>query len=97
MQARLREIPAIKKLAFNLSYVRIIGTNHCDNTCRESFNHRGYFQDVLCFHYYTDQGVNNFPHEVKYKYHGGNSSVSIAVIALYHFSASTQNLPLCTP
>ena len=30
-------IPAIKKLSFHLPHVRILGTNHCDNTQREAF------------------------------------------------------------
>ena len=31
-------IPAIQNLAFRLPRVHIIGTNHCGNTRRESFN-----------------------------------------------------------
>ena len=40
-------IPAIHKLAFHLSYVRILGTNHCGELGRTAFKRRELFQDVL--------------------------------------------------
>ena len=41
-------IPDIKKLAFNLPHVRILGTNHCSEMRRTAFKRRELFQDVLC-------------------------------------------------
>ena len=41
-------IPAIKKLAFHLPYVRILGTNHGGEMRRTAFKRRELFQDVLC-------------------------------------------------
>ena len=40
-------INSIKKLAYHLPRVRIIGTHHCGNTRREAFKRHSYFQDML--------------------------------------------------
>ena len=45
-------IPAIQKLTFHLTHVRILGTNHCGELQRTSFKRRELSQDVLCRRYY---------------------------------------------
>ena len=47
-------IPAIQKLAFHLPPVRIIGTKHFGNTCREEFKRHRSKQDLLCCCYYAE-------------------------------------------
>ena len=41
-------IPAIQKLAFHLTYVRILGTNNCGELRLTAFKRHELFQDVLC-------------------------------------------------
>ena len=41
-------IPDIQKLAFRLTHVRILGTNHWGEIRRIDFKRRELFQDVLC-------------------------------------------------
>ena len=53
-----------KDLALHLPHVRIIGTHHCGNKCREAFKHRGYFQDVLCSCDYEELVVAIFEHKI---------------------------------
>ena len=48
-------IPAIKHLAFHLSYVRILGTHHCGAMRRTAFKRCALFQDVLCRSDYTER------------------------------------------
>ena len=48
-------IPAIKKLAFHLTRVRILGTNHCGAMQCTAFKQRELFQDVLCRHDYSER------------------------------------------
>ena len=83
-------IPAIKKLAFHLPHVRILGTNHCGEMRRKAFKRRELFQDVLCRRDYAERVVASFSNQIQYEYYGGNRSVSIEVIALEHFSAATK-------
>ena len=70
-------IPEIQKLAFHLSYVQILGTNHCGNTRREAFKRRREFQYVLCCHDYADIVVNSCSHQIQSEYYGSNIPVSI--------------------
>ena len=53
-------IPEIKKLAFQLTNVHILGTNHFGNTRHEEFKRRRSFQDVLCYHDYAERVVDSF-------------------------------------
>ena len=46
-------IPAMQKISFHLSHVRIIGTHHCVNTLREAFNCHAAYQYVLRCQDYT--------------------------------------------
>ena len=83
-------IPAIHKLAFHLSHVRILGTNHCGELRRTAFKRRELFQDVICRRGYAERVVARFSNQIQSEYYGGNRSVSIEGIALEHFSAETQ-------
>ena len=80
-------IPAIQKLAFHLSHVRILGTHHCGKELREAFKRQGNLHDVLCYSGYEEQVVSIFSHKIKSEYYDGNRSVYIDGIALEHFSA----------
>ena len=40
-------IPAIKKLAFHITYVQILGTNHCDESRRTFSNAANHFK--MCY------------------------------------------------
>ena len=58
-------IPAIKKLAFQLPHVHILGTNHCDEIRRTAFKLRELFQDVLCRRDYAERVVARFAHQIQ--------------------------------
>ena len=83
-------IPEIKKLAFHLPHVCIIGTHKCSNTCKEAFDHSSYFQEVFCHRDDEERVVAIFSHQIQYEYYGGNRYVSIYGITLEHFSATDQ-------
>ena len=53
-------IPDIKNLAFHLSHVRILGTNHCGELRQTAFKRRELFQDVLCCCDYEERVVASF-------------------------------------
>ena len=55
----------IKKLAFNLPHIRILGTNHCGNTCREAFKRCREKQDLLCHRDYADILLAIFSHQIQ--------------------------------
>ena len=57
-------LPAIKKLAFRLPYVRIFGTNHCGEIRRTAFKRRELFPYVLCCHDYAERVVASFAHKI---------------------------------
>ena len=57
-------ITEIKKLAFHLPHVRILGTNHCGNTRCEALKRRIENQDMLCRRGYDDRVVASFEHQV---------------------------------
>ena len=82
-------IPELKKLAFYLPQVQIIGTNHCGNICREAFKRCRSNQYVLCCRDYSERDVLSFAYQIQYEYYGGNKYVSIEGISLEHFSAPT--------
>ena len=83
-------ITSIKKLAFHLPHVRIIGTHNCGKECHEEFKLRSKQHDVLCRSDYEDHIVSIFAHQIKSESCGGNRSVSIEGIELENFSASNQ-------
>ena len=58
-------IPAIQKLAFHLSHVRIFGTNQCGEMRRTASKRRELFQDVLCHCAYADRSVAKFTNKIK--------------------------------
>ena len=55
-------IPEIQKIAFHLTRVNNIGTNHCGNTRCESFKHCRANQDVLCHRDYAERKWKLFLH-----------------------------------
>ena len=57
-------ISRIKKLAFHLLNVWIIGTNHCGNTCFEAFKCRRENQDVLSLRDYDEIAVASFAQQI---------------------------------
>ena len=83
-------IPAIQKLAFHLTHVRILGKNHCGAIRRIAFKRSELFQYVLCRRDYAEMLVARFAHKIKSLYYGGNRAVYIEGIALEHFSACTK-------
>ena len=83
-------IPAIQRLAFHLTNVRIIGSNHCSKMLRTAFKRHELFQDVLCRSDYSETVVKNFDNKIQSEYYGGNRSVYIEGIALENFSAAPQ-------
>ena len=80
-------IPSIKKLAFHLPPVHIIGTNHCGELRHTVFKQRESFQDLLFRRDYAEREVESFAHQIRSEYYGGNISASIEVIALGYYSA----------
>ena len=53
-------IPEIKKLAFYLPHVRILGNNHCGKTCRETLKRCREIKGVLFHHDYAGRVVASF-------------------------------------
>ena len=70
-------ISEMKNFAFHLPHLRILGTNHCGNTCCEAFKHWRTKQYVLCCCDYYDRVVASFSHQIQSEYYGENISVSI--------------------
>ena len=68
-------IPAIQKLAFHLTHVRILGTNHCGEMRRTAFKQRELFHDALCRCDYDERVVSIFSHQIKSEYYGENISM----------------------
>ena len=58
------KIPAIHKLAFHISHVQILGTNHCGDSRQTSFKRRGSCQDVLCWRDYAERVVAISLHQI---------------------------------
>ena len=58
-------IPEIQKLAFHIPHVKIMGTNHCGDSCRTAFKCRESFQDVLCCCDYSERLGDSFPHQIQ--------------------------------
>ena len=58
-------IPAIQKLAFHLSHVRILVTNNCGEMRHTDFKQRESFQDVLCRCDYAERVVERFSNKIK--------------------------------
>ena len=80
----------IKKLAFHLPHVCILGTHYCVKECHAAFKCRRKQYDVLCRCDYSECIVSSFSYQIQSEYYGGNRYVSIEGIALEHFSASNQ-------
>ena len=57
-------MPAFQKLAFHLSHVRILGTNHCGEMQCTSFKRRELFQDDLCRRAYFERLVEIFAYKI---------------------------------
>ena len=58
-------IPDIQKFAFHITHVKILGTNHCGDSCRTAFKCRESFQDMLCCHDYSEGVVSSFAHQIQ--------------------------------
>ena len=61
-------IPAIKKLAFHIPHVRILGTNYCDEILCIAFKRRELFQDVLCRRDYAESVVASIADQIQSEY-----------------------------
>ena len=60
-------IPTIQKLAFQMTHLQILGTNHCGKSLQTEFKYRKSFQDVLCCRDYADNIVASFAHQIQSK------------------------------
>ena len=58
-------IPSIQKLAFHLTHVRILDTNHCGEMRHTAFKRRELFQDVLCCRDYAERAVVIFYNKIQ--------------------------------
>ena len=58
-------ITAIQKLAFHISHVQILGTNHFGDSRRTAFKTHESFQYVLCRCDYAERIVASFPHKIQ--------------------------------
>ena len=58
-------IPAIQKLAFHLTHVRILGTNHCGAMRRKDVKRRELFQFFICRRDYSERVVANFANQIQ--------------------------------
>ena len=75
-------IPAIQKLAFHITHVQILGTNHYGDSLQTEFKHRESFQCVLCCSDYSDRVVASFVNQIQPEYYGVDRSMYIEVISL---------------
>ena len=57
-------IKEIKKLAFHLPHVHILGTNHCGKSRRKAFKCCKEYQDVLCSRDYAEIVVAIYSHQI---------------------------------
>ena len=64
-------------MAFHLTHVHILGTQHCGKEFRESFKQRIKYHDILFRSDYAQIIVSSFAQQIQYEYYGGNRSVSI--------------------
>ena len=80
-------IAAIQKLAFHITHVQILGTNHCGDSRRNVFKRRESFQHLLCCCDYAERVVASFAHQIQSEYYVGNRYVSVEGVTLEHFSA----------
>ena len=71
--------------------MRILGKKYCGKERHEAFKGRNEYHDILCWSDYTEIIVSIFAQQIKFKYYGGNRYLSIEIIAIDHFSASTQS------
>ena len=83
-------IPEIQKLAFYLTHVHILGTNHCGSTRREAFKRRISFQYMLCCYSYSEIVISSFAHQILYAYYDINRYVSIEGVELEYFTDKTH-------
>ena len=58
-------IPAIKRLDFHLTHVRILGKNHCGKFRQTDFKRCESFQDVLCCRDYDEREVARFAYQIQ--------------------------------
>ena len=58
-------MPDIKKLAFNLTHVNILGTHQCGKKRRDAFKLWGNLHDVLCHRDYAEWVVSIFAHQIQ--------------------------------
>ena len=58
-------IPEMKKIAFQLPHVRIIGNNCCGNTFRKVFTHLRSNQYMLCHCDHAERVVASFAHQIQ--------------------------------
>ena len=57
-------ILSIQNLAFHLSHLRILVTNHWGEIQHIAFKRRELFQDVLCSRDYSERVVARFDHQI---------------------------------
>ena len=62
-------IPAIQNLAFKLTHVRILVTNHCGAMRHTAFKRGELFQDVLCCRDYDERLAAIFTHKIQSEYY----------------------------
>ena len=58
-------IPYIQKLAFHITHVQIMGTNHCGDYIQTVFKRRESFQDVLCCRDNAEHLIASFSHQIQ--------------------------------
>ena len=58
-------IPDIQRLAFHLTHVHILGTNHCGELRCTAIKRRKLFQGVLCRRDYYERVVVSFSHQIQ--------------------------------
>ena len=58
-------IPAIQKLEFHFTHVRILRTHHCGKERHGEFKRRGNLHDVLCRRDYIERVVSSFDHQIQ--------------------------------
>ena len=82
-------IPGIKKLAFHVPHVQMLGTSHFGDSHQTAFKPCKYFQDVLCHCDYAKRVVAIFP----IKYNQNNTvGIYLCLLRMFHWKISVRYL-----
>ena len=84
--------PAITKLAYHLSHVSILGTNHVIATRRDALNRHMKYKDIKCRRDYAERLSAAFDTQTQSEYYGSKASLSIEGVAIEYYKEREEGL-----